>query len=531
MNAEERFISRHLDRRTLFRLGGAGAVVLGAGGLLSGCSSSDTVVGRATSASGPPQDGGTLNIAMLGGLGDSYNPANAPSSVDIALIRALHARLFLPGPDLKPLPWLAESAESSPDGMIWTVKLRDGVTWHDGKDLVAEDLLNTIRGWADPGTSAHGSTSQLIDYGNARKVDDRTVAIAMLQPVAQLPAILLNRFFAVVRGTDAEAARIGLGPFKLDTFQAGKQAKFSAFRDYFADGPFLDGLQFDLSYSDEAARVNAVTSGTVDVAPQTSYPLAKANEANPAVVILNNPSPSFLSFTMRVDRPPYNDVRVRQAMRLIANRKQMVETAVLGYGNVGNDLPAAGTQYFASDLTREQDLDQAKSLLKAAGAEGATFTINTTTYAGFLEAATIFQRNASEAGIKVELKRGPADNYYTATAGWPNYPFGQTRHTGDLSLTSEYLAGLVTGCGAPETGWGDPTSDRLVFDAIAESDPARAQEKWHAVQELQFEQGGNLIWANINNVDAASPKIGGFVDRARNGPLNGYAFEKLWKQP
>jgi peptide/nickel transport system substrate-binding protein len=216
---------------------------------------------------------------------------------------------------------------------------------------------------------------------------------------------------------------------------------------------------------------------------------------------------------MDVTKPPLADVRVRQALRLLTDRKGIINGALGGYGTPGNDCPGNGLKYFASDLSRELDVEQARSLLARAGQQNLTIALQTADVVpGSLDSATIFARNAAAAGVKVQVKVIPAEQYYLASAGYGKRLFSWTYPGGgeDIpSLTQYYLNTLWSGAAYTETRFGSKSDDALLFDAIGELDPAKAKDKWHQVQKNQFDRGGYIVYANLAYVDGYRPSVGG----------------------
>jgi len=160
---------------------------------------------------------------------------------------------------------------------------------------------------------------------------------------------------------------IGTGPFRYGSFTPGASSTFPAYRDYWGGGPYVDELVIDSSYTDDAARLNAVISNQAQIAPNAPAALAKAN-AN-RVVIGNSSGPQFMAIVLRVDVPPFDDPRVVQALKLLTNRDTIVTDAWDGYATVGNDCPCPTFQYWDSSYHAVYDPEKAKSLLKAAGAD------------------------------------------------------------------------------------------------------------------------------------------------------------------
>ena len=163
---------------------------------------------------------------------------------------------------------------------------------------------------------------------------------------------------------------IGTGPWKVTSYQAGQQAEFAANTNYWGTGPYADQLTM-IEFADPTAKLNALIGGTVDHVTLLASAQASVVNGNPAMQLLQAKSGSWDPFTMRIDQKPFDDVRVRQAFRLIVDREQMIQQAKGGYAWQGNDMYAPYDPGYPKDVApRNADVAQAKSLLKQAGYSG-----------------------------------------------------------------------------------------------------------------------------------------------------------------
>jgi peptide/nickel transport system substrate-binding protein len=202
-------------------------------------------------------------------------------------------------------------------------------------------------------------------------------------------------------------------------------------------------------------------------------------------------------------------------MRLIADRPALVEGALSGFGTVGNDLLGPGCLYFDSSLARRQDIEQAKSLLKAAGREGFTFTLGASeVFPAMLPAATLFAQQAAAAGVTVKINTISPSTYYTAASGYLTRPFSADEIGAITSLLITYRLNLLTASPYNETHWHSSGFDRMVQQAAAAVDPADAASRWQAVQEVQFNDGGMIVWGSTNNLDAVATNVHGASNNA-----------------
>jgi peptide/nickel transport system substrate-binding protein len=237
---------------------------------------------------------------------------------------------------------------------------------------------------------------------------------------------------------------------------------------------------------------------------------------------------------MRINVAPFNDSRVVQAFKLLTDREAFVTSVFDGYATVSNDCPCATLKYWAADIKPTHDPEKAKSLLKAAGQEGMNIELVTSPQVpGMVEVATLWTAQAAAAGVKAKVKQLPVSTYYTPTVN-PGYLtdqriFAMTYWQAQPSLSAFYLLFMHRGAAFNDTGWGkaDRAQDKPIFDAIAETDETRAADKWHAVQEQQVAEGGLLIPATTNFLDAYASNVRG-GNTTKWGNNSQYDYAKTW---
>jgi peptide/nickel transport system substrate-binding protein len=227
---------------------------------------------------------------------------------------------------------------------------------------------------------------------------------------------------------------------------------------------------------------------------------------------------------MRVDKGQFADVRVRQALKALADRQALVQDALAGFGQPGNDLVGVGTEYYLDAPVPQPDVEKAKSLLKAAGQPNLSFTLPTSNAVpGFVEAATLFAQQCSKGGVTVNVKNVPAATYYTSAAGFLTRPICMDNGTTYQSLTLLFQTWYSKGAPYNETFWGHQAdgaaAEKLIDQAIGELDPPKAQDLWHEVQTQQQDAGGTLVYATADYIDAVAPNVQGLKTTAA-GNLN-----------
>ncbi|WP_152352488.1 ABC transporter substrate-binding protein [Brachybacterium subflavum] len=508
------------SRRTL--LGGAAGI--GSLGLLSAC-------GRAAApevdVDGEPRRGGTLRVGLVGGSSadsvDAHTPVN---SGDSARVINLYDPLLLRGDDYQLEHRLAESFEPNAEATIWTAKLRRHVTFHDGSPLTADDVVFTFERIIDPDDPKSGAAG-LAALDKIVAVDDHTVEFHLHEPDSALDDIIGQYSQGIVpRGYDPEAP-IGTGPFSLASFDPGQSTVLKANTEYWDGAPYLDQVQL-LNFNDTDAMVNALLSSQVDCIGQIPLALVDVLGSDERMKILNSETGMWLPFTMRVDVKPFDDVRVRQAMRLAVDRPQMIEQVFSGYGRAGNDMFAPLDPDYPKDFPqREQDVAEAKRLLAEAGhPDGIDVELVTAPIqSGAVEAAQVFAEQAKDAGIRISIRRVDTTTFFGED--YLQWDFAQSFWY-TRNFTSQAVSCVLEGSPFNETHFIDEEFAKRIDAIRAELDEKTRGSLIREAQRQLFEEGGYIIWGFGNQVDAYQGYVVGLVENATGLPLSGYTFRRVW---
>jgi len=495
----------------------AGGVLLG-GSILSACGSSEEGQETAASSSptGAPTQGGHIMSGISGGSAkDELDAHTAYRTVpQIAMQWQLYDALLGFDPDHKMTYLLADSYEASDDAVVHTVRLKPGIVFHNGKTVTADDVEFSYKRILDPKTAAAG-TDLLRDLSpdGIKKIDDLTVQFTLDKPNAifwESLAFFCNAIVPVGYKPNVGEGLIGTGPWVMKVYRPGERAEFTANADYWGEGPYADELSM-IQYADPTARLNALLDGTVDHIELVEAAQTQIIESTPDLALLKAKSGGWKPFTMRIDQKPFDDVRVRQAMRLIVDREQMIQQALGGFAWLGNDMYAPFDPGYPSDLPqREQDLEQAKSLLSQAGYDGLTVELITSDAvgSGMVSAAQVFAEQAKGAGVTVQVKKVNADLFYGDD--YLKWTFAQ-----DYWGTRNYLAQttLSTSPTAPynECRWKDDEWQAIVDEAFVTVDEAKRNELVAAAQTIEYERGGYIVWQCNTLLDAYRTTLGGVI--------------------
>ncbi|HUA46242.1 MAG TPA: ABC transporter substrate-binding protein [Solirubrobacteraceae bacterium] len=525
-----------LTRGELLQRAAAGSAVLMGGSLLAACGSSASSSTQTAAPVSAIKAGGTLRIGATGGGAKDTIDANlATADTDIVRVSSLYEPLAQPSADFKSVELvLAESIEPvNGDAGLWDIRLRPGVEFHNGKTLSADDVIFSIQRIVNPKNPGVGAASiGYVDLGGMKKMDTTTVRVPLMIKNSAFVDDLGQYFNVIVPVGYDPHNPVGTAAFKYQSFTPGQQSVFTKFANYWQTGyPKVDELVI-IDFTDDTARVNALLGGQIDLAD--TLPTAELGEiqSNSSYRLINNPSGSWQPFTMRVDQAPFNDVRVRQAFRLIAGRPQLLEAVLSGDGSVANDIYGRYDPAYNYSLPqRVQDLAQAKSLLKQAGHDGLTVQLVTSpVFQGIVQAAEVFKQQATGAGVTVSLRQVDTGTFYG-----PNYlkwTFAQD-FWGPRRYLSQVAQGSLPNSPFNETHWAmgsDPTSKQflsLISQARAELDATQRTDLIHEAQTLEYDQGGYIIQYFSNYIGAYSSKLTGIPAGAQATFLLAPAFKQM----
>jgi peptide/nickel transport system substrate-binding protein len=525
-----------LTREELLKRGAGIAVGTSVLGLAAACGGDDdeeaatgTGTGTGAETTAAPQRGGTFRLGITGGgANDFIDGQHIVAKPDIARLVATFEALgrfneeYVPEVDGLAEEITAEAAD------VWTIRLRDGVEFHDGKTLTADDLIYSIQRTLNPDLGLFGQAGfGAIDPNGIEKMDERTIRLNLARPDSTLLDAFSQYFQGVVQegyspNAVGEGDPIGTGPFRVESFQPGQRSEHVRFENYWREGqPYFDSVQI-IDFPTETAKINALLGGQLDAVTDVPFGQIPLIEGREELSLYESETGAWTPITMRVDQEPFKDVRVRQAFRLIANREQMVDQALSGHGTVANDIYSPFDPCYAGDEfpQREQDLEQARSLLAAAGQENLTIDCYTTPAdTGMVEGVQVFAENAREAGVTVNVKNVDGGVFY-------GDQYLKWTFAADFWGTRNYLAQVAVGSlpnsAFNETHWNHPRFNMLYEDALAALDEAARCEIIREMQQLEYDEGGHILWAFKNLIDAHSTEVQGLVPDRGTLNLNKY---------
>lgn len=474
----------------------------------------------------------TTGLCMVASLGVSAGGASAETALRFAhpvgqggaesmdpiseprfyyAILAVQDTLVRIGPDGTPESDLAISWEASADATDWTFKLRESVKFHDGTDFDAADVVAQFGRIKDPkNESPLASALALVDSVEA--VDDHTVTFHLNSGHADFPLLLTDYR---VRMTPSEASAdiaktgIGTGPFKLETLDPEGTTVLVANPDYWDGAPKVNKIEI-IGIPDAQARVQAMLGGQIDWLWSVSAQQVPLFATNPDFATQTYSSGDWKGIAFDAQEKPFDDVRVRKALRMVVDRQAMAnQVAGPDGGTVSCDDPVAPRDQYRADLSCPADVEGAKALLAEAGyPDGIDIEISTSDLdEHWVNMAEVYQQQAAAAGINVTVKMEPADGYWSDV--WMKRPafFGWwSLRPADQILNEAFRC---------EASWNESRFCDRSFDA--KLDAARKslslEERRKLYGELQatlWEEGATLIPFHFNVTRVLAKGVSGF---------------------
>lgn len=501
-----------------------------AGGLMGATASGLlTVTGSAFAQTAASRRGGKIKIAtQSSATSDTLDPAKTAHSTDYTRVHMFYNGLTTLDTRLGPQMVLAEEMNTS-DATLWTVKLRSGIRFHDGKPLTPADVVFSLMRHKDPATAS--KVKVIADqFESVRATGPNEVQIKLVGPNADLPVILATAQFLIIKeGTISFATANGTGAFKCKEFTPGVRTIGVRNDEYWKSGrPYLDEVEL-FGIPDEAARVNALLSGDVHWINEVNPRSAPRIKSTAGFTVMETKSGLYTDLVIRQDVAPGNSMDFTLGMKYLMDREQVKAAAFRGYAVIANDQPIDPTnRFFFSGLPqRHYDPEKAKFHLQKAGVIGSTIPLVASVAAGgSVDMALLLQQSAQKIGLKLDVKRLPADGYWSNQ--WMKVPLGygniNPRPSADILFTQFFKSDAQWN----ESGWKNAQFDQLLVAARGQTDFEKRKQMYADMQTLVSEKGGIGIPVFIINLEGISSKIKGVQPIPLGAFMNYTSAEYVW---
>lgn len=418
-------------------------------------------------------------------------------------------------------PLLADDVAVSDDGLTYTITLREGVRFHSGEPLTADDVVASVeRAAADD--SAFSGRDDLARIAAISADDERTVTISLTEASVTFPRALAGVWIA--RADTPEDVRLepdGTGPYAVEGQTPGSSLQLARFEGYWGDPAANGGVTFHL-FSDAPALENALVAGAVDIIADQPTPSAiESLGANSALVVHEGASTSAARVAFNATRAPFADARVRQAVSSAIDDEAVREAVWGDYGELTGSSVSPDAPWY-EDLTSldPYDPDAARDLLEEAGAaRGLRVVLAVEADSPYVDAATLIQAQLAEVSVRVDIRELSADELDAASANDPEIDAILDEHVDDDGLDT--LAD-------PAASWGyaNPEVSEWVQQSKLVTSAAERAELLKLAARGAAEDASSEWLFRVPHIVAASEQVAGYPLREDAGSFFAARIEK-----
>ncbi|MER9445640.1 ABC transporter substrate-binding protein [Mesorhizobium sp. M0340] len=526
MSQELEYLSRYVIAGRLSRREFLGrATALGVSATFA-----NSLLARAATAQ-TPRKGGILKAGLQGGAAtDALDPAPFASAVPITFGKCWGELLMEMTPEGGIEYRVAEEIGSSKDAKTWTMKIRKGIQFHNGKKVTPHDVVATLERHSKE-ESKSGALGIMRGIETLR-ADGRDVVITLKEPNVDLP-YLMTDFHLIIQpngGKDDPTAGIGTGPYKVTVNEPGVRHGGEKFKDYWQGDKLGHADQIEIIViNDATARIAALQGNQVHMIDRVEPKVVDLLKRNPGLTIQNVSGRGYYYFNMFCDTAPFDNNDLRMALKLAVNREEMLDKILRGYGSVGNDFPInASYQLFPEDIEqRVFDPDKAKFHYQKSGHSGPILLrTSDAAFPGAVDAAQLFQQSCAKAGITLEVKREPGDGYWSEV--WQKQPFTTSFWSGRATQDQIYSSTFLSTAEWNDNHFFNDKFDKLLIEARGELDQDKRKNLYREMAIIVRNEGGTIAPFFNQFIDATGPGVKGFVKHPARDMGNASALVQCW---
>lgn len=490
--------------------------------------------------SGQAKDGGSLIFAVASDP-IVLNPNYAGDRVSLTIDQALFAPLFQVNNGQKTF-YLADSLTLSEDGLTYTLKLKDGLTWHDGEKLTADDVVFTIEKLLDESQNSFLRANFVIGGKpvQATKVDDTTVEFKLPQVSPAFEAALVQVFpipkhifenETNIEKSEKNKAPIGSGPFKFKEYKTGEYLTLERFDNYFGGKPHLDSVTYRIAKDTNAANL-ALQNGEINLKyldPQDVATIQATN--NFEILPYSEGRLGYMMFNQKSDTGVLNKKEVRQAIAYALNREELIQVAYtsLDYADPAKSFLTPDVLYHTNDVpTFDNDVAKAKELLQAAGVSNLKLRFIVQTGNKAQEAISLYvQQKLKDIGVTVELQSMDSSAWVAKFLDQKatDYELAVTGYI--MSFDPDSYSILFSSDGSSNySHYDNKQVDELFKQGAGEGDATKREGIYKQIQEIVADDAAIYPIAYTKTIVALDKRYGG-IEEAVLKPV--VVFEDLSK--
>jgi len=498
-----------------------GAAKLGIGAAMLGA-------GIAPSRAETPVKGGTLRMALAGGSSaDSLDPRTYAETVARNVGVSICNQLIEITPDNKMVPELAESWDTK-GATTWTIDLRKGVEFHNGKTLEAADVIYSIN--LHRGETTSGAKAIFNAIKDIKADGKQRLVIELDAPNADFMYAFADYHAMIVPDGFTDFGKlVGTGGYRLEEFKPGLRSLVSRNANYWkSDRAHVEAVETTV-VNDGTARVMALRGGKADIINRVDRKVVKLLGAGSGIEVVRSPGGIHWTFIGLANAKPTSDNNVRLALKYAFDRKKVLDVVFGGLGIIGNDHPVSpSSPYYNAGLAQhEYDPDKARFHLKQAGMDSLALELYTSdaVFPEAIDMASVYQGEAGAGGVNLSVVRRPADGYWNDT--WMKKPYCMsvwlTRPI-DQTFTLIYKSGASWN----ESYWSNEKFDKLLAEGKSALDFDKRKEIYGEMQGMLAEEGPSVIPVFADFLDAKGTRVKGYEPSPVADLCGDRAAERVW---
>jgi peptide/nickel transport system substrate-binding protein len=431
------------------------------------------------------------------------------------------------------VPDLAESWTISDDGLVYEFKIRQGVKFHNGREMTVDDVVYSLNRVRD---AAGGSPRSylLVDVESIEATPPDSVRLTLSKPFAALLSHMHTDMAIVPQEVveengDLSTTMVGTGPFKFVEFIPNTHAKLVRNEEYHEEGlPYLDELTW-IPIPDDPTRTANIQTGTVDFADQIPQQDIDSLQNEPGVQLVRGDSTLHDYLMLNCTRAPFDDVRVRQAIAKTIDRQLMTDVILFGYGTPINGGPIAAWSWAYADLHTypAPDIEGAKQLLAEAGyPDGFAFTIGAgANYAAQVQAAEMVQEQLRQINVEATVAPQEWGTYIDTVVTQKNFEGAIIGWIGTIDPDDWLYARFHTGEQWNTTGYSNAEVDELLEQGRASTDQAQRKELYNQAEAIIVDEAPFVFFYLYDQFEAVRDYVMGYSHMANNSKLT---FKRTW---
>ena len=519
----DEYLSGRISRREFIRRGTVVGISIP---MIAAVAGAGTSAASTRPAAAPRAPGGTIRVGLVTPTGQ-INPLTVADQGGLAMLAQTGEYLCLSDEHLRLRPVLATSWSANSAGDVWTFKIRRGVKFHDGRPLTADDVVYTYKLQTDPKGTANALSAfgGVLTPAGVTKVDAYTVRFHLDAPNGNFPYLCSSDNYNMIilpKGYDParwQKSFIGTGPFTLTSYKPDVGAAFTRNPAYWGPKALVRTTQFTF-YATQTPSIVALEGSTIDVVSQFSVQGGESLITG-AYDVINLKSSAHRELSMRCDKAPFHDPRVRQALALTLDRPAIVKALFKGYAVPGNDSPFAPV-FPSTDTSvaqRTMNLRKARQLLAAAGhPHGFTTKLYTENLLEIPAYAQIVKASAAKVGIDIALDVETSSAYYgKATFGSSDWLDGTMSLVdyGHRSVPNVFLTAPLESSGTWNAAhFKDASYDKLVTQYVAAVDLSTQRSLAGKIERLLLAETPVVFGYFYNYLTATTKRVKGVYPTA-----------------